>query len=91
MSTFGSLIQDATDRAVEYGVLAKTEEIFTAPQIVMKLVPIALWPSVFPKKHYDFLLQVQMDYNILVDKLGGNNILLMDSLQRLVGDNLSDN
>ncbi|XP_065899343.1 glutathione synthetase-like [Dysidea avara] len=84
--TFGQLSQDATDRAVEYGVILKketSEETSTVQQKVMQLFPITLWPSVFPKKHYKFLLQVQMDYNLLVDKLSGD-VLLMGSLQRII-------
>ena len=79
-TTFKQLIQDATDRAIEYGVLHKDQ---SAGETIVRLVPITLWPSVFPRIHYDFLLQVQMDYNLLVNKLSGS-VLLMDSLQWLV-------
>ena len=87
--TFGQLSQDATDRALEYGVILKketSEETSYVQQKAMQLFPITLWPSVYPKKHYEFLLQVQMDYNLLVDKLSGD-VLLMGSLQRSVFSN----
>ncbi|XP_065896139.1 glutathione synthetase-like isoform X2 [Dysidea avara] len=85
--TFGQLSQDATDRAVEYGVILRkketSEETSYVQQKAMQLFPITLWPSVYPKKHYEFLLQVQMDYNLLVDKLS-SDVLLMESLQRII-------
>ena len=88
--TFGQLSQDATDRAVEYGVILRkketSEETSYVQQKAMQLFPITLWPSVYPKKHYEFLLQVQMDYNLLVDKLS-SDVLLMESLQRSVFSN----
>ena len=80
---FKQLIQDAMDCVVEYGVLIKAKARSTQHCAVVQAVPIALWPSVFPQKHYEFLIQVQMDYNILLNKLSSNE-LLVDSLQWLV-------
>ncbi|XP_065896143.1 glutathione synthetase-like [Dysidea avara] len=77
---FKQLIQDAMDCVVEYGVLIKAKARSTQHCAVVQAVPIALWPSVFPQKHYEFLIQVQMDYNILLNKLSSNE-LLVDSLQ----------
>jgi len=74
------MIQDAMGRAVEYGVLRKAEKETPEAEQVMQLVPITLWPSTFPEKHYEFLLKVQKDYNILVNKLS-SDVLLMGYLQ----------
>ena len=75
------MIQDAVGRAVECGVLRKAEKETPEAEQVMQLIPITLWPSKLSEKHYEFLLKVQEDYNILVNKLS-SGVLLMGYLQR---------
>ena len=41
-----------------------------------------LWPSGFPKTRYTSLLQTQMDFNLLLDKMSQNKLFLLDSLQQ---------
>ena len=41
-----------------------------------------LWPSSFPKTHYDSLLQTQTDFNLLLDKMSQNKSFLLDALQQ---------
>ena len=41
-----------------------------------------LWPSGFPKTHYTSLLQAQMDFNLLLDKMSRSKTFLLDSLQQ---------
>ena len=78
---FKQLIQEAVDRVKECRV--QTRGRFDNHVEEKPPVPIALWPSVFPRKHYEFLLRVQKDYNLLVNKLSGSK-LIVDTLQRLV-------
>ena len=56
---FKQLIQEAVDRVKECRV--QTRGRFDNHVEEKPPVPIALWPSVFPRKHYEFLLRVQKD------------------------------
>ena len=76
-TTVVSLVLDAEDHAVQFGVMQRTD-----PNKPMQVVPFTLWPSRFPKRHFDSIIQLQEDYNILMDKISQDRELLMDSLQQ---------
>ena len=70
-----SLALDADDHAVQYGVMKRPD-----PNKPMQVVPFTLWPSRFPKRQFDSIIQLQEDYNVLIDKISQDRELLMDSL-----------
>ena len=76
-TTVTSLALDAKDHAVQYGVMQRVD-----PRKPMEVVPFTLWPSRFPKRQFDSIIQLQEDYNILIDKISQDRELLIDSLQQ---------
>ena len=77
--TVTPLALDAANFAVEYGVVIKPP---ADPRNLMQILPFTLWPSRFPKKQFNLIMELQPDYNILIDKISQNSELLMNSLQK---------
>ena len=76
-TTVTSLALDAEDHAAQYGVMQRVD-----PRKPMQIVPFTLWPSRFPQWQFDSIIQLQEDYNILIDKISQDRELLIDSLQQ---------
>ena len=73
-----SLALDGEDHAIQYGVVKLRPD----PEKPMEIVPLTLWPSRFPKRQFDFIIQLQEDYNLLIHKISQDREFLMDSLQQ---------
>ena len=71
------VLSDAKDHAVQYGVMRSID-----PRKPMEVVPLTLWPSRFPKRQFDSIIQLQEDYNVLIDKISQDRELLIDSLRQ---------
>ena len=73
-----SLALDAEDHAVQYRVMQRPDD----PEKPLQIIPFTLWPSRFPKMQFDFIIQLQEDYNLLIHKISQDRELLMGSLQQ---------
>ena len=72
------LVLEAKNHAIENGVLKKSIN----QERMVDLIPFTLWPTQFPKKQFDFLTQLQTDFNLLIDGISQSKRLLLDSLQQ---------
>ena len=72
------LVLEAKNHAIENGVLKRSSD----PERMVDLIQFTLWPTKFPKKQFDFLTQLQRDFNLLMDGISQNKRLLLDSLQQ---------
>jgi len=74
------LVLEAKTHAIENGVLKKSSK----PERMVDIIQFTLWPTQFPKKQFDFLTELQTDFNLLIDGISQNKRLLLDSLQQWV-------
>ena len=73
-----SLVSEARGLAFQNGLLRKSTKQDTEVQIIS----FTLWPSRLQRSNLDFLLQLQKDYNSLIDTISQNRNFLLASLQR---------
>ena len=82
-----SLVTQTIEVALAHGVIARNEkhrdEVERYDQSVnIDHARLTLWPSRIPKTHYTGLLQIQTDFNLLLDKISQNKSFLLNSLQQ---------
>lgn len=77
-SEIESLVAEAKDLGFQNGILRKS----TKRDGEIEMISFTLWPSQLQRSHLDFLLQLQKDYNSLIDVISRNKNLLLDSLQK---------
>ena len=80
-----SLVTQTVEVALVHGVIARNEkqgEAESSVSINIDHLRLTLWPSRIPKTHYTNLLQIQADFNLLLDKISQNKSFLLDSLQQ---------
>ena len=78
-----SLVTQTVEVALAHGVIARNEKQDEAEgSVSIDHARLTLWPSRIPKTHYTNLLQIQADFNLLLDKISQNKSFLLDSLQQ---------
>ena len=72
-----SLVSEARDFAFQNGLVKRTKQ-----DTEVQIISFTLWPSRFQRSSLEFLLQLQKDYNVLIDTISRNKNLLQASLHK---------
>ena len=79
-----SLVTQTVEVALAHGVISrsKKQDEAAGSSVSIDHVRFTLWPSRIPKTRYTNLLQIQTDFNLLLDKISQNKAFLLDSLRQ---------
>jgi len=81
-SKLETLVAEAKDLAFQNGILRKSKKQTRELIREVEIISFTLWPSQFQRSSLYFLLQLQKDYNLLIDVISRNKNNLLDSLQK---------
>ena len=77
-----ALVTQVVEVALARGVIQSSDKENTNNAISIDHARFTLWPSRFPRIHYNCLLQIQKDFNLLLDKMSQDKSFLLESLSQ---------